>query len=181
MTVAKSAGWWWPFSNAVILTERPVSLSRDDRGRLHAESGPAILYLDGFGIWAWHGVRVRREIIESPDTLTAAEIDGEVNAEIRRVMVERFGEARYIQESGAKIIHRDEWGTLYRKEQPDDEPICMVKVVNSTAEPDGSFKDYWLGVKPDCKTALEAVASTFRIDGKPINPRQYLELMAQQT
>ncbi len=50
----------------------------------------------------------------------------------------------------------------------------MVKVVNSTPEPDGSFKDYFLRVPPTCQTALEAVAWTF-----DKTPEQYRELAAQ--
>lgn len=37
----------------------------------------------------------------------------------------------------------------------------MVKVVNSTPEPDGSYKDYFLRVPPTITTAHEAVAWTF--------------------
>lgn len=37
----------------------------------------------------------------------------------------------------------------------------MVKVVNSTPEPDGSMKDYFLRVPPTVKTAREACAWTF--------------------
>ena len=37
----------------------------------------------------------------------------------------------------------------------------MVQVTNSTPEPDGSFKDYWLRVPPDTERAKQAVAWTF--------------------
>ena len=37
----------------------------------------------------------------------------------------------------------------------------MVKVVNSTAEADGSFKDYFLRVPTTITSAREAVAWTF--------------------
>jgi hypothetical protein len=40
----------------------------------------------------------------------------------------------------------------------------VVKVVNSTPEPDGSFKDYLLRVPPDIRTPREAVAWTFATD-----------------
>ena len=33
--ITKECGWWWPFENAVILTERPRYISRDDQFRLH--------------------------------------------------------------------------------------------------------------------------------------------------
>jgi hypothetical protein len=58
-------------------------------------------------------------------------------------------------------VHRDETGVLYRKEFLNDEPLVMVKVINSTVEPDGSFKSYFLRVPPSMTTAREAVAWTF--------------------
>ena len=167
---ARASSWWWPYAGAVILTERPTVLCRDDRGRLHSPDGPAILYPDGWGIWAWHGVRLPRHVIEQPATITVKEIEAEGNAEIRRVMVERYGQARYLLDSGAKLIHSDEFGTLYRKEQEGDEPLVMVKVVNATREPDGSFKDYWLRVDPRVRTAREAVAWTFDVPAKDYAP-----------
>lgn len=39
----------------------------------------------------------------------------------------------------------------------------MVKVVNSTPELDGSFKDYFLRVPPTMKRARQAVAWTFDV------------------
>jgi hypothetical protein len=101
-----------------------------------------------------------------PDTITAAQVDHEANAEVRRVMVERMGEARYLEQSGAALADEGllpdgTWGWLYRREFPDDEPLCMVKVVNATVERDGTRKEYWLGVPADCRTVVEAVAWTF--------------------
>lgn len=110
-------------------------------------------------------------------------IDGEVNAEIRRVMIDRYrrgeeiaGAAAYLRDSNAeRLDHDDRYGTLWRKPVPGDEPITMVEVVNRTAEPDGHFKHYFLRVDPECRplfadgrfgdpqklTAHAAVASTF--------------------
>jgi len=161
MDTARECGWCWPFDGIAIITPKPRELHRDDRGRLHNEAGAALLYPDGWGIWAIHGVRVARRVVEQPDTITVAEIEAEQNAEVRRVMVERYGQARYLMDAGAKAIGTDDYGTLYRKELSGDEPILMVKVVNSTAEPDGTFKDYFLRVPPTIKTAREAVAWTF--------------------
>lgn len=79
-----------------------------------------------------------------------------------------------VGDAGAKELHRDDYGTLYRAELPGDEPLVMVKVVNSTAEPDGSFKDYFLRVPPQTRTAREAVAWTFEHE-----PADYE--LAQQT
>jgi hypothetical protein len=43
-------------------------------------------------------------------------------------------------------------------------------VINSTPEPDGRFKRYWLRVPPDTKTAHEAVAWTFGVPAKDYSP-----------
>ena len=60
-----------------------------------------------------------------------------------------------------KLTQANETGVLHRKEIPDDEPLVMVKVKNSTAEPDGIFKNYYLRVPPRMTRAKEAVAWTF--------------------
>jgi hypothetical protein len=96
-----------------------------------------------------------------PESILVKHIEDEQNAEVRRVMIELFGQERYLAESKAEEIQRDDYGTLYRKDIPGDEPLVMVKVVNATPEPDGSFKDYFLRVPPTMATAHEAVAWTF--------------------
>jgi hypothetical protein len=164
MAIAKSAGWWWPFTDAVILTERPELIERDMQGRLHAERGPAIRYRDGWSIYVWHGVRVPASIIEHPETITAKAITAESNAEIRRVMVTRMGAERYVAELGVRRTQADDYGELYRVSRPDDSDLVLVKVQNSTPEPDGHFKDYFLRVHPDCQSAREGIAWSFAKD-----------------
>ena len=137
-TVEK-CGWWWPFKNAVIITDRPCELHRDPENRLHSETGPALLYRDGWGIHAFHGVRVDAWIVEHPELITITNIGAENNSEIRRVMIERYGVDRYILDSGTLPVHADEFGTLYKREVPGDEPIVLCHVLNSTPEPDGKL------------------------------------------
>jgi hypothetical protein len=175
--LSKSAGWAIPHKEICWVSERHSILVRDERGRLHNLAGPACAYPDGWAIYAVHGVRVPAYIIESPHEITIEKIDAEANAEVRRVMIDRFGPKRYLEESGAKIVQElpaDHYlvglrtARLLRKEVPDDEPIVMVDLLNSSPEPDGSVKRYLLRVSPneyggrsgtDC---LAAVASTWR-------------------
>ena len=82
--------------------------------------------------------RSRRRSRPSCPTLTVERIRAEANAEVRRVMLEHFGFDRYLRDSGATRVHADEFGVLWRVDIPDDEPLTMVEVVNSTPEPDGS-------------------------------------------
>jgi len=164
INLAKSAGWAIPHQNICWVSERHSILNRDERGRLHSVTSPAVLYPDGWAIYAIHGVRVPEYIVTRPNEITTAKIEKEENTEVRRVMIERYGQEKYLKDSNAKEIHKDEFGTLFLKEIPDDEPLVMVKVINSTPEIINGkmvFKDYFLRVPPDIKTAKEAVAWTF--------------------
>jgi hypothetical protein len=159
--MSKSCGWSLLFWDWAFVSDRPERIHRDEQNRLHAENGPAIRYPDGFSVFAIHGVRVPEKVVVAPETLQVSEIDGEQNAEVRRVMIERYGQDHYLMDSKAQEIHRDDFGVLYRKEMSGDEALVMVKVANSTPEPDGTFKDYFLRVPPTIKRAREAVAWTF--------------------
>ncbi len=128
--------------------------------RLHHETSAA-LESDVENLFFWHGVLVPEYIVVRPDSITVEQIETETNAEVRRVMIERMGQWRYLQESGATLVHTDSRGALYRKEIPNDEPLVMVKVKNATQEPDGSYKDYFLRVPPTITMAAQAVAWTF--------------------
>ncbi len=50
-------------SKEALLVRKPVILERDDQGRLHSASGMCMQYRDGWGFYAWHGVRVSEKII----------------------------------------------------------------------------------------------------------------------
>jgi hypothetical protein len=171
---------FFPFADLVVCCENPLVVARDDRNRLHSPDGPAVIYRDGWGVWAWHGVRVPKNVIEEPGKITIQEIETQENAEIRRVTIERMGWERFIKGARLRPVQSDDWGTLYRKDlQGDPEPLMLVKVTNSTAEPDGSYKDYVLRVHhelrpllegnilgdPQALTALNAIASTFGLRG----------------
>jgi hypothetical protein len=114
----ESTCWWWPHRDFVIVSERPVTIHRElvnpdrprgwDSHRLHCEDGPAVAFKDGWGIWAWHGNRVTRQIVEQPETLTVDQVRFESNAEVRRVMVERMGWDAFCASAKMKLLHVDE-------------------------------------------------------------------------
>lgn len=142
----------------------------DDLRRLHSQDRAAVEFPDGYKIFAWRGTVVPREIIENPECLTATRIDIEQNVEMRRALIDKFGVAAYLRETCAGIMDQNEMGTLYLKQLPGDEPIALVRVKNSTPEPDGSFKEYFLRVPPHMKTVQEAVAWTFRMNAEEYKP-----------
>jgi hypothetical protein len=176
---AESLGFMWTLDGICFASERPREILRDNQGRLHNDSGMAIRYPSGWGLYRVHGVEVPRDIIEDRASITVARIDAEQNAEVRRVMVELYGAGRYLLDSGARELQRDEAGILYRKEIANDEPLVMVRVLNPTPEPDGvlsrdeaiklfgsashrihctgsdsRFKEYFIRVSPECRPLL---------------------------
>jgi hypothetical protein len=168
--VARAAGWWWPFEREAIVCERPSELHRDEAGRLDRADGPALAFPDGFALYAWRGMPVPAEFLRELSALTPERIRAEENAELRRVMLEHYGYDRYLDESGAVPVHRDETGVLWRIALLGDEDVVMVEVVNSTPEPDGTSRTYWLRVPPATRTAKEGVAWTFGLHPDAYEP-----------
>ncbi|MFF3749249.1 DUF6745 domain-containing protein [Streptomyces sp. NPDC002018] len=168
--VARHAGWWWPYERAVVVCERPTELHRDEAGRLDRGDGPALAYPDGFALYAWRGMPVPAEFLTELVSLTPRRIRDEANAELRRVMLEYYGYDRYLSESEAQPVHRDGTGVLWRIPLDGDEDIAMVEVVNSTPEPDGTYRTYWLRVPPTTRTAKQGVAWTFGLETEEYEP-----------
>jgi hypothetical protein len=192
--LAESVCWWSPWEGVCILSDRPRVVSFDGQRRLHSDTGPAVAFSDGYSLWAINGVRVPQRIVEDPRSITVEEIDKEANQEVRRIMVQRykhgdevFGAGAYVRDSGGELLDYDEsFGRLYRKRRGGDEqPILTLQVVNGTVEPDGTRKEYWLRIQPECRplqrdpktgaailgdaqklTALNAVASTYGMTGE---------------
>jgi len=172
--IAKSCGWWWAYDKACIVCERPKEIhweeEREKRYRLHNAKGPAVLFRDGWKVYAYHGILVEGRIIEHPENITVQDIEQEQNAEIRRIKMEQMGLENYIQKANPTKINEDEYGILWRKEIPNDEPLVMVQVFNQSIELDGTRKIYFLRVPPEMKTAKEAVAWTWDISEERFEP-----------
>jgi len=125
---------------------------------LHNTDGPALAYPDGWSIYAVHGTRLSEWIIEQPEKITPEKIREEANVEIRRVMLDKFGWENYLTTSDAELLSSDGWGDLFRIDIPSDEPLVMVKLINSTPDPSGETKRYFMRVPPSTETAEAAVA-----------------------
>lgn len=184
--VAMSACYWWPHKDFVVVSDRPSVINKDSKGRLHCDNGPSIAFRDGWALYHWHGTEVPRLVIESPELITVDMIESEKNAEIRRVLIERYGLSRFVTNSDYKVIHQDVDSLglprrlLCKPPRPGtaDEPIMMLDLCNSTLEPDGTRKKYLLRVHPEIRplkgsllglpqapTCQNAVASTFGMTG----------------
>jgi hypothetical protein len=171
MELTRSAGWWWwPARGAAVLSERPDEIHMDEQGRLHSARGAALAYPDGWSLWAWHGVRVPRAVIENPESLPAREVLAEPDVEVRRIMIDRVGAERLVRDGGARRVAEDETGILWRLDLAEDEPLVCVEVADATRGPDAAFRRYLLRVPPDVRSAREAVAWTFGVDTGEYRP-----------
>jgi hypothetical protein len=188
LDLAESCGFYWTLDDVCFASERPITLNLDDRGRLHSPVGQSIGYGSGWGLWHWHGVQVTQQLIERPETLTVRDIKDQGNAEVRRVMIDRYGVARYLKDSGARVVHEMpadhpikglRTARLLSVGVPGDETIVMVDLLNSTPEPDGTTKRYQLRVDPNAYDGVAsrdchaAAASTWRMPDDSLAFKRY--------
>ena len=163
---------------ALWLLESPrevVAVARPDvsvvGGRVHAVDRPAVRWSKE-ALWFWHGISIPAP--SSPAGArrsTFADVAAIRNLERRRVIVEVVGFERLpASPVGSRPVRQDDYGRLWRLGPLlDDEEYVVVEVVNSTPEPDGSFRRYFLRVPPTVKTPREAIAWTFEM-----STREYL-------
>jgi len=152
-----------PHENICWLSELPETLSTDPTGRLHSGKTAALQFSDGFKIYAWKGIVIPDWIVTRPDLVTVRSIDRQPNPWIRRCMIEIMTPETYIALGGATCVSRDGTGKLWRRQWwgPGDDSWAAVEVLNGSAEPDGTYKRYYLQVPANVRTAREAVAWTY--------------------
>ena len=191
---ASQAGPRFIHADFCIVSERPIELHneiRDGQGRPHRADGPSIRWADGWELHFIAGIRVNPNI--TAGDFTTQDIQAESNAEVRRVMIDRYekdDQGRYLRDAGAKVIDSDtdklgKPRRLLRIKVPGDEPYVAVEVINSTAEPDGTFKRYTLRCdqslrplkrdgfgEPQALTCHNAVASLVGKRGEDYAPQK---------
>lgn len=171
LTALRMGAFMYIFGEKVVFAcKNPLAVRLNEHSELHSLSHPSLEFLDGYSLYSWQGVPVPKEFIDAPELLTWQRVQGEPNTELRRVMLDRYGTTKFLLDSGAQVFAVDECGSLFRQQLAGDEPLVMLRVVNSTAEPDGTFKEYFLRVPPGVKTPREAVAWTFGLKAEEYFP-----------
>jgi hypothetical protein len=184
----------WGFDVPDKITAVPISKRPLKDMPHHARMLPSCWRILGY---SYKGVRVPENVMRRE--YAPEDILEEDNQEVRRIMIELLA-PEILEASGIlKVLHRDDFGTLFVAGLPADaydlsQPrlgeieyrrtcdtvrrfgatkhslTLFVKVVNSTAEPDGTFKDYYLQVPPHISSSKEAVAWTFGLRADHYNP-----------
>ena len=179
--VGRNAYWFWTFRGFAILTQRPRELHRDPEGRLHNEKGAAISWPDGWGFYAWHGVRVPAWVITEPTVDRAIR---EENSEIRRAAFERIGWENAIddlvKDYGARLLdvaadpgNAPHMLELYElPERIYDEPVNLLLMVNGSPDRSGAIRRYGETCPASITNPLEAAAWQY---GVPVETYRLVE------
>lgn len=157
MNAATECGWFWCFSGACVITERPDVCLVDSRGRLDCRTGPAIKYRDGYSVYAVGGVRVPAYVVEERDSLTHARVAAIDNLEQRRVAIELMGLKRYVATGNFSVVDSDTDSAGNAREllsSPDAGGMLLLRVVNSSQDSDGTSREYFIRVDTDCRPIL---------------------------
>ncbi|OPZ65374.1 MAG: hypothetical protein BWY85_00626 [Firmicutes bacterium ADurb.Bin506] len=153
---ASSAGWWWPFRDFVMVCEPPVELHVERVGpdgwgshRMHCETGPAVRWSDGWGVYSWHGTEVPAWVIEEP---TMEKAMAESNTERRRAALESYGWGKAITEIGEEPIstcpdpgnapHVLKLYSLPKKYNPYGQPVNLLVMTNGSPDRSGDLRIY---------------------------------------
>jgi len=192
--IASNLYEWAKLDDRAVICSKPLFIKRDEQGRLHSLDSPAVEWKNGDKHFFVKGIEVPDHWVTGK--VTVEDIQKAENAELRRIALEIYGYKNYIVDIGAKKIAEDEWGELYRVEMPDDEPLVVVSMLNSTPELTEAmgleqrqefretelnkrgewYKRYILRVPPDTKTPLEGLAWTFQM-----KPEDYAKNLIKET
>ena len=159
--VCESVNYIWPNEKFVIVCNRPIWIKRDAQGRLHAETGNAIQYPDGWGLAMWHGVRIPHEWLENKANLDPHMAITWKNIEQRRAACEIIGWAKILSALNAKVIDKnasEQIGTLLEVNLPDSGEERFLKVKCGTG------RDFVIPVPRYVQTAAQANAWTYSLD-----------------
>ena len=185
-------------SNDLFNAEYPFGQNcelRDDLGRLHApdfgngfakitktrctgyrEGKLHGIDVDKFGSCTFYydGVMVPPNYVNRPEDLKFDEVIKHKNTEVRYVGMKIYGYERMREEKRFIVLDTDEekGQELLKFDGAMDEPIILVKVINGTPEPNGTYKEYFLHVPPTITTCKQAVAWTFGKEEKTYHPSQ---------
>lgn len=169
LDAVSESGWTFTTTEFCVNCPRPTRIVLDNRHRFSNTEGPALEYADGYKAYFIRDIQVPRRWIEDKSSLGLNDYLSESNQEKQAVLLELVGWDRLVDEIDHTIVDNDvdRYGrdrSLLRCKVPGfDEDVAIVRVWNSTIEPDGTRKRYGLRVDPRMRTCHEAVASTFGV------------------
>lgn len=178
------SGNWAANFGAGMLPRRDVLT--DVRRMIHRENGPAVYLDNGTVLYYWHGTNVPEWVIMNPEKITLRRILKEQNIELRRVLIERFGEGRFIKELGAEKIHEDKYGILWEARRDklmenkidslSDRDVVRIfghnrRIKYVQVQDASTPHEYFIPVPSTMKRAKQAIAWSFQLKEEEYNPQ----------
>ena len=88
----KYCGWVFPYEKFCFVCERPIKVSIDNQDYLHAEGEPAMQFVDGYNLYAYHGLALPEKYgILHSHQWQAQWLLEEEKLDLRRVLIEGIG------------------------------------------------------------------------------------------
>ena len=114
----------------------------------------ALSYLDGWGIYALNGVRMKADYVLTPaEQLKPSVILAETNAEVRRELLRKVGIERFLSAAKHKVLNtQGNYSLLSIELSPAIRDARYLKMVNPSV---GCW--HVEGVAPECDTVQEAI------------------------
>jgi hypothetical protein len=142
----------YPFDDVCIVSQNPTEI-RTQKGILHHDSLPAVDYGGYESYWFLNGVRVSKELVETPwNKIDSKIILTEKNAEVRREIVRKCGIEKICADLGAITIDKQGDYELLMLDIGDNRKRPYLKMLNP------SIGCYHIeGVHSDCDTVEKAL------------------------
>ena len=157
----------YPYENIIFAVAPPVTIIRNQQGRLHCPTGPAVRFKDGSSYYYINGRNIPEWIIENPEKITRDRFLAERNSDIKGAIYEVLGQQGMFELLGAEeidsrtIVHQNgelEEVKLYKTKETfpefDNAPLAWVGMVCPS-----TGTNYLQGVEPHHTSALDAIAS----------------------
>ena len=149
-----NCGWLLAYKDVCVVCSRPSELRVDEQFRLHGIGTPAILFADGFSVYAYQGVILPERYARiHPSYWKIHWILEEHNAELRRILINGIGYDRICQASFSEELDSWQEYTLLRININDDhKPAYLLKMTCPSTE-----KIHALRVPPEMRSARKAI------------------------
>jgi hypothetical protein len=170
--IGHSCGWWYPYENICFISDRPKEIHKNERGQLHKDVSPALLFRDSYCLWMLNGVEVPQYLVETNESNLDIEFyKKQTNADIKAQFVLKYGIQRMLS-LGTKICdakdNDNKWyvdseyelynmGSIFNRER-----AIFLKMKNLTT---GIY--HFEGVAPECNTIEDALK--YRAKNRTIN------------
>jgi hypothetical protein len=154
--IAKTAGWYLPHKHICWISERPTILCINKQNHLHSEDSPAVVYPDGWYIYALNGVRMPDEYVMQPaEQMDLQVILRERNVDIRRELLRKVGVSRMLK-YGKEIDRQGSYrlidmSRIFKGFEVRYAPYLLME----SPSVDGS--QHLEGVSPECRTVEQAI------------------------